>query len=74
MQKKEDTMGIILIVIVIAGGYYFYTNYHKKDRFSLDIAKERYARGEISREDWEVSMSYYMSAALKQGGNNGTTP
>ncbi len=55
-------MGIILIVILLVGGYFLYTRYRgesNKDNFGtnkktpLDIAKERYASGEITREEYE---------------------
>ena len=55
-------MGILIILALIVIGYLVYSNYKKgsigdifgkEKRSPLDIAKERYARGEISREEFE---------------------
>ncbi|MCF7947430.1 MAG: SHOCT domain-containing protein [Spirochaetia bacterium] len=55
-------MGIILILGIIAIAYIAYNNYQRnpsewtsfsEDSSSLEIAKARYANGEISRDEYE---------------------
>ena len=51
-------MGLIFIILIVAVGYAFFYNRPGdsplgKTRTPLDIAEERYARGEISREEFE---------------------
>ena len=55
-------MGLLIVLGLVAVGFYFFNEYRKDpDRVhirdnghsSLDIAKERYARGEISRNEFE---------------------
>ena len=55
-------MGIILLVGIIALAYVAYNNYQSKssewaplqgESSSLEIAKARYAKGEISRDEFD---------------------
>ena len=55
-------MGILIIVAVAAGAYFLYTQSSSPSngglkglikRPPLDIARERYARGEISRSEFQ---------------------
>ncbi len=55
-------MGIILILGIIAIAYIAYNNYQRNpsertpfsgESSSLEIAKTRYAKGEISRDEYE---------------------
>lgn len=55
-------MGIIVILVLAAVGYFLYTRYGGNSgkgpfpgekRPPIDIAKERYAKGEITREEFE---------------------
>ena len=55
-------MGILLIVLLLVGGYFLYTRFRGesngdifdiKKKTPLDVAKERYANVEISREEYD---------------------
>ena len=55
-------MGIVFLIVAVVVGYLLYTRYAggkngsvsgPQRRSSLEIAEERYARGEIDREEFE---------------------
>ncbi|MBN1499078.1 MAG: SHOCT domain-containing protein, partial [Spirochaetes bacterium] len=56
-NTQEDFMGLGNIILIGVAGYavYYLLNNHSsfKNESALDILKKRYAKGEISREEFE---------------------